>query len=310
MVRKSWKRNLTVIVRPRTFAARSRLATESHKRTSSRSSASCVWRSDEKVSSWPTDFSGRSGSTGRSSRPFASWWRWRPFAWPSTPTSDASGSAARSPTVETPSRRSRSRVAGPTPQSACTGWPCKNSSSSSEGTTTTPGPGLMPAGLTFGFAASDASFATSFVLDADRAGEAEPFAHLGPDLGRDLASGAEPAARSGDVEEGLVQCDRLDERRHRVEDLVHLRARVGVELVVAAEEEARAGTGTSRALTASRRTRRAPWLRMTQPRRHRAPPAPPTMTGRPASDGLRRTSHATKNASMSTWRMVRSVNGA
>ena len=32
--------------------------------------------------------------------------------------------------------------------------------------------------------------------DADRAGEAEPFAHLGPDLGGDLASGAEPAARS------------------------------------------------------------------------------------------------------------------
>ena len=39
----------------------------------------------------------------------------------------------------------------------------------------------------------------------------------------------------------------------------------------------------------------------TTPRR----PVPPTTTGCPRSSGRRRSSHATKNASMSTWRIVR-----
>jgi hypothetical protein len=52
-----------------------------------------------------------------------------------------------------------------------------------------------------------------------------------------LSSLAEAAAGTGGVEEGLVESDRLDERRHRLEDPVHLRARLGVERVVAAQEE-------------------------------------------------------------------------
>ena len=98
-------------------------------------------RSRAKVCSWPIDFSGRSGSTGRSSTPMASWWRWRPLAWPSAPTSVASGRPARSPTVATPSRWSRSSVAGPTPHRACTGSGCRKASSSPGATTTTPGAG-------------------------------------------------------------------------------------------------------------------------------------------------------------------------
>ena len=55
-------------------------------------------------------------------------------------------------------------MAGPTPQRAWTGSGCRNASSSPGATTTTPGPGSMPAGPAFGLAAFDASLATSLVV--------------------------------------------------------------------------------------------------------------------------------------------------
>ena len=50
------------------------------------------------------------------------------------------GKAARSPTVRTPRSCSRFAVAGPTPHSASTAWPCRNSSSSTAPRGRRPGP--------------------------------------------------------------------------------------------------------------------------------------------------------------------------
>ena len=67
--------------------------------------------------------------------------------------------------------------------------------------------------------------------DADRAGDAllvgDPVADQLADLGRP----AEPADRSGDVEEGLVERQRLDHRGDRPEDLHHPGGHRGVEPV-------------------------------------------------------------------------------
>jgi hypothetical protein len=73
--------------------------------------------------------------------------------------------------------------------------------------------------------------------DAHGAGESQLLVDVGADARGDLSSLAQAAAGTGGVEEGLVESDRLDEGRHRLEDLVHLRARLGVERVVAAQEE-------------------------------------------------------------------------
>ena len=68
-----------------------------------------------KVSSTLTDFASRSATTGRSSSARASRCSPVPCAWPSRRTSSSAGSRSRSSTVRTPTRRSRSAVAGPTP---------------------------------------------------------------------------------------------------------------------------------------------------------------------------------------------------
>ena len=70
MVRKSSKRTLIDTVRPAIPAARSRLATESPRRTSSWWRVSRRWWSRAKVSSWPIDLARWSGTTARSSSPW------------------------------------------------------------------------------------------------------------------------------------------------------------------------------------------------------------------------------------------------
>ncbi len=47
---------------------------------------------------------------------------------------------------------------------------------------------------------------------------------------RDLGRRAEEAARGGDVQEGLVERQRLVERRHRLQDVEHAAADVGVDV--------------------------------------------------------------------------------
>ena len=74
----------------------------------------------------------------------------------------------------------------------------------------------------------------------------------GADGARDLGRGPEEALRAGDVEEGLVERDTLDERRERVEDVVDAPAVVGVDVVATRHED---GVG-AQATGAHRRHRR------------------------------------------------------
>ena len=89
--------------------------------------------------------------------------------------------------------------------------------------------------------------------DADRRGEAGLVAH--PRADRDRAiSGPVPCRRrgAGDVEERLVERDRLDERRERAQDRHDLAARVAVERRSAARGTRRRGTRAAPAPSASR----------------------------------------------------------
>ena len=74
----------------------------------------------------------------------------------------SAGMAANSPMVVTPRARRRRSVTGPMPHRARTGIGCRNASSASGGTSTTPGPGSMPDREARGLAALDASLAISF----------------------------------------------------------------------------------------------------------------------------------------------------
>ena len=140
-------------------------------------------------------------------------------------------------------------------------------------TTLTPSPGCTPVGLTLGLAASEASFATQLGRrHPHRAGEPQLLPDIRADPRGNLSSLAETAARTGGVEEGLVESDRLDEGRHGLEDLVHLRARPRSSGVVAAQEERMWAEPLRRGPTASPSGSRTRAPRTTRPRPRRAPP--------------------------------------
>ena len=62
-----------------------------------------------------------------------------------------------------------------------------------------------------------------------------------PERGRDLRAGAEQAGRAGDVEERLVERQRLHQRRRRAQDRHHLAAHVRVDGRAAAATKAASG---------------------------------------------------------------------
>ncbi len=71
---------------------------------------------------------------------------------------------------------------------------------------------------------------------ADRARQAQSVDHRRTDLPADRRSGAEQCGGPGDVEERLIERQRLDERRERGEDVEDVSARLGVRRVVARQE--------------------------------------------------------------------------
>ncbi|WRL63755.1 hypothetical protein U6N30_29610 [Blastococcus brunescens] len=139
-------------MRPEKADVCSRLPTRAAIESISRPSTSRSVRSRSKVSSCDTDFTPRSGTTGRSSSARASAYNPDPCALPARATRSGSDFAARSPTVFTPIWCSRSAVAGPTPPRRVTGSGCSTSSSHPGGTTTSPS----------GFCRSEPIFAMSF----------------------------------------------------------------------------------------------------------------------------------------------------
>ena len=198
----------------------------------------------------------------------------------------SSGTAARSPMVLTPSRRSRAAVAGPTPHSASTGLGCRKASSSPGATTTTPAPGRTPDRLAVGLAASEASLATSLDVatptDADSpSSSADP----PPDLGADRPARAEQPHRAGHVEEGLVQGDRLHHRRVRREDLVDPPAVLGVAVEAGRTRRRRGGTAGGPGPTAWPSGCRTPGPRSCRPPRPLAGPTRRRSAACPAGSG-------------------------
>ena len=212
MVRKSWKRTLRVTVpRPPGRRARSRDATASARRTSSGSRVSRSWWSWAKVSSWPIDLSALVGLDGAGRR-----CRWRAGGgggrWPG-PSARDEGVARAGPRgrrrSRTPSRCSRSRVAGPTPHSACTGSGWRKASSSPGGDDHDTRAGLdARAAPARGLAASEASLARNFVgATPTEHVSRSSLEHPGRIGGAISAPSPCEAAGAGDVEERLVEGD-------------------------------------------------------------------------------------------------------
>ena len=113
-----------------------------------------------------------------------------------------------------PARASRLAVAGPTPHSASTGSGWRKASSSAGRTTTTPGPGRLPARSATGLAAREASLATSLERPTPTEQSSDSsIAHPLPDAVGDGLGRAEQTPSPGHVEERLVEADRLHQRR-------------------------------------------------------------------------------------------------
>ena len=172
------------------------------------------------------------------------------------------------------------------------------SASSPGGTTTSPS----------GLRRSDAIFATSLVV-ATPTDTVSPTSARTSSLIRRAIVGPSPnrPTDAGDVEERLVDRDRLDERREPAEDRHDVPARDLVAAPVDRQEDAvRAAPTRPRAATSpSGRRTRAPRSSPPTRRLGRSGRRRPTMTGRPRSSGWSRCSTDAKNASRSTWRIVR-----
>ena len=200
----------------------------------------------------------------------------------------------------TPYSRSASAVFSPTPHSREIGSGARNVASWPGGTTTRPS----------GLRRSDAILATSFVVATPTDAVSSTSARdRRLDRGRDRRPVTEQRPRSGHVEEGLVDRDRLDQRREPAEDRHDLATRALVLATVDGQED----TVRAERIRGPQRHRRvdadsaAPRsdAAQTTPRPVGSPP--PTMTGLPRSSGRSRCSTAAKNASRSTWRIVGTV---
>ena len=193
---------------------------------------------------------------------------------PSARTRVCTGVFAMSPTVRRPSRVSSFSVFSPTPHSAPTGSGCRKADDP------VGRDDEQPVRLAAGRRQLGDELAARH---PDRAGDALLVGHPVADQLADLGRPAEPADGPGHVEERLVQRQRLDQRRHRPEDLHHRRRTPGVLPVRG---------GTTVACGHSRRARligiadgRRTGGPRTSPRAPRCGAPPPTITGVPRSSG-------------------------
>ena len=259
--------------------------------SSSRSSTSRA-----KVCSWPTDFTGRSGSTGRSSMPMREQVEVAAVGLAQGVHEDRlghGGQIADRGHAEAPEPLERRRPDAPQRldrQRMQEGQllPRRHHDDARRRAARRPA-------STVGLAASDASLARSFV-------GATPTEHDRPSSSPTRAGGwrrrsSAPSPNSrvapADVEERLVEGDALHERRERLEDGVDVPAGRLVGGVVAGQEDGRAGTAAGPAPTAWPSGRRSAGPRTTPRPPRPVGPVPPTTTGSPASSGRRRTSTAT-----------------
>ena len=137
--------------------------------------------------------------------------------------------AARSPIVATPKSRSAAAVCGPTPHRREIGSGARKAASSPGGTTTRPS----------GFRRSEAILATSLVAATPTDAVSSQLAlDRVLDPAGDRRAVPEQGARRRDVEERLVDRDRLHERREPPEDRHHLAADALVRAAVHRHEDA------------------------------------------------------------------------
>ena len=192
------------------------------------------------------------------------------MALPRLPITAAASSAARSPTVATPSRWSRSRVTGPTPHSRSTGSGWRNASSSPGATSTTPGPGSTPSGSAAAWPPPTPAWRGT--CSARRRPSSPARARRGsssrirraivtpsPNSVRAPVTSRNASSRASGSTSGVK----------RGEDLVHVAAHRRVQRVVAGEEHGRRAQAPGRP-TASPRRRRTGGLRTTPRRRRHA----------------------------------------
>ena len=239
MVRKSPKRTLICTVRPATPWARRRVATASARPTSSRSRVERRWWSRAKVSSWPIDFAFRSGSHDPRVVPVGERVQVAALAAPEggDQVALAAGRRGRRP-WRRPRRSSLASVAGPTPHSACTGSGCRKARVSAGSTTATPEPDGARWATALGLAASEASLATNLVpatpTEQVRPSSASTRSRMWAAI---CGAGPSRRTRAGDVEERLVERERLDQRGDVAEDRHDPGAHLGVAAVAPGEED-------------------------------------------------------------------------
>ena len=164
---------------------------------------------------------GRRAAPRRGSRLCASACRWRPAARPRSRPAYPPAARPPAPTVMIPRARSFADVTGPTPHSRSTGSGCRNASSPSGGTTSSPS-GLATRARDLGEELRPRDPDRDRQADLARAPRAR--SRVG-DLRR---RAARSAAMPAHVEERLVDRQPLDERRRVLEDLEHGLARLRV----------------------------------------------------------------------------------
>ena len=168
--------------------------------------------------------------------------------------------SARSPTVRMPSRCSCSAVRAPTPHSAVTGSGCRKSSTRGHRDDEQPvrlAAGRRELGDELGG------------RDADRAGQLQLRGDPAADLRGDRPRPAEQPDRAGDVEERLVQRQRLDEGRDVAQDRHDLLGGLLVGRRGRAAARPHAGSGAAPRSSTSRCARRSGAPRTTPRRRRR-----------------------------------------
>ena len=213
-VAKSVLRILTVTVRAARSDDTSRRCAASVIRATASCTAVIVVRSASNVVSALTCFAAPRGATGRSSMPRASRCSSVPIATPRTSVASRRSSAARAPTVRTPSRCSAVSATGPIPHSARTGSGASTCCSSSGATTRSPS----------GFASSDAILASCLPEPAPT--DAGSPVRVRTAARRAVANSSTSVDRRpgqcGRLEERLVQGHGLDDRRRLGEHGHHL----------------------------------------------------------------------------------------
>ena len=178
---------------------------------------------------------------------------------------------------------SLSAVFAPTPQSRRTGSGCRNANSRSGGTSSSPS----------GLASWLATLARNLVRAMPTVmGRPTRSRTCRPQPGRDLHRRARHPAQPADVEEGLVDRQRLDQGRGVAEHLEHRVAGRASTPTSAVARRRRAGTAAAPGARPSRCARRRPWPRSwpRARRRRRRSPAGRAASGRRAARPTRRTS--------------------